>query len=133
MGVRYQEYALSNPLTADLLFKVKVVSLILFKDIDEAIELLSQRYGVAKPKLKVGMPKRYSKKLACYVARKQTIHLSCREVLYHPRVILHEFYHHLRSFTDAQRGIEKYAEKFTENYLQAYQIIAAGQYAEKKG
>ena len=129
IGVRCQEYALSNTLTADPLFKAKVVSLILSKDTEEALELLSQRYRVAKPKLKVGMPKRYSKKLGCYVARKQTIHLSCREVLYNPRVILHEFYHHLRNFTDAQRGIEKYAEKFTENYLQAYRIIARAQKA----
>ena len=134
MGACRQEYALSNTLTADLLFKAKVVSLILSKDTEEALELLSRRYRVAKPKLGVGMPKRYSKKLACYVARKQTIHVSCREVLYHPRVILHEFYHHLRNFADAQRGIEKYAEKFAENYLQAYRIIAAcAQYAEKNG
>ena len=48
-------------LTADLLFKVKVVNLILSKDTEEALELLSQRYRVAKPDLKVGIPKRYSK------------------------------------------------------------------------
>ena len=107
----------------DSLFKAKIVNLILSKDTEKALELLSQRHRVAKPNLKVGMPKRYSKKLACYVARKQTIHVSCREVLYHPRVILHEFYHHLRNFTDAQKGIEKYAEKFAENYLEAYRII----------
>ena len=119
------EHALSNVLTADLLFKAKVVSLILSKDTEKALELLSQRYRVAKPKLKVGMPKRYSKKLACYVAKKQTIHISGREALHNPHVILHEFYHHLRNFTDAQKGIEKYAEKFAENYLEAYRIIAA--------
>lgn len=122
---------MSNMLTADLLFKAKVVSLILSKDTEKALELLSQHYRVAKPKLKVGMPKRYSKKLACYVAKKRTIHVSGREILYNPRVILHEFYHHLRNFTDAQKGIEKYAEKFAENYLQAYQIIAARVRAKK--
>ena len=48
--------------TADLLFKAKVVNLILSKDTEEALQLLSQRYNVAKPNLKVGMSKRYSKK-----------------------------------------------------------------------
>jgi len=104
----------------DLLFKAKVVSLILSKDTEKALELLSQHYRVAKPNLKVGMPKRYSKKLACYAAKKRTIHVSNRETLHNPHVILHEFYHHLRNLTDAQKGIEKYAEKFAKKYLQAY-------------
>ena len=112
-------------LTADLLFKAKVVNLIVSKDTEQALELLSQHYRVAKPKLKVGMPKGHSRKLACYVAKKQKIHVSGREALHNPRVILHEFYHHLRNYTDAQRGIEKYADKFAENYLEAYRIIAA--------
>jgi hypothetical protein len=116
---------LSNTLTAELGFKAKVVSLILSKDTEKAIELLSQHYRVAKPKLTVGMPKRHSKKLACYVAKKRTIHVSRRKILHNPHVILHEFYHHLRNFKDAQRGIEKYADKFAENYLEAYKIIAA--------
>ncbi len=111
---------MSNVLTADSLFKAKVVNLIISKDTEKALELLSQHYRVAKPNLKVGMPKRHSKKLACYVAKKRTIHVSGREALYNPRVILHEFYHHLRSFSDAQRGIEKYAEKFAKNYLLSY-------------
>jgi len=104
----------------DLLFKAKVVSLILSKDTEKALEFLSQHYRVVKPNLKVGMPKRYSKKLACYVAKKRTIYVSGREALHNPHVILHEFYHHLRNFTDAQKGIEKYAEKYAEKYLQAY-------------
>lgn len=97
----------------------------LSKDTETALELLSQHYRVAKPRLKVGMPKRYSKKPACYVAKKQTIHVSHREIFYNPHVILHEFYHHLRNSTDTQRGLEKYADKFAEDYLKAYMIAAA--------
>ena len=111
-------------LTADALLRAKVVYLILSKDTEEALELLSRRYEVVKPKLKVGMPKRYSKNPACYVAKKRTIHVSRREILWNPHIILHEFYHHLRNLTDAQRGIEKYAERFAENYLQAYRKTA---------
>jgi len=115
-----QEYVLLNMLTADVLFKAKVVALILSKDTEEALEMLSSHYRVVKPKLRVGMPKRYSKNPACYVAKKRTIHVSRREILWNPHLILHEFYHHLRRETDAQGGIEKYADKFAKNYLEAY-------------
>ena len=117
---RGQEYALSNMSTDDLGFRAKVVALILSRDTEEALELLSQHYRVVKPKLKVGIPKRHSKNPACYVAKKRTIHVSRREILWNPHIILHEFYHHLRNLINAQRGIEKYAERFAENYLQAY-------------
>jgi hypothetical protein len=108
-------------LTTDILFRAKVVYLILSTDTEEALELLSSHYGIIKPKLTVGMPKRYSNNPACYVGNKQTIHVSRREILGNPHVILHEFYHHLRNVTDAQGGIEKYANSFAKNYLQAFQ------------
>ena len=111
-------------LTADVLFRAKVVYLILSRDTEEALELLSSHYGVVEPKLKMGMPKRYSKNPACYVHKNRTIHVSRREVLWNPHVILHEFYHHLRSVTDAQGGIEKYADSFAKNYLDAYKKAA---------
>jgi hypothetical protein len=115
-----QEYVLPNMSNADILFKAKVVYLILSKDTEEALEMLSQHYKVVKPKLKVGIAKRYSKNPACYVAKNRTIHVSRREILWNPHIILHEFYHHLRRETDAQGGIEKYADKFAKNYLEAY-------------
>jgi len=123
--------SLSKTLTSEWLFKAKVVYLVISKDTEKAIELISQHYRIAKPKLKVGMPKRHSKKLACYVARKQTIHVSRREILYNPHVILHEFYHHLRNLTSTQEGLEKHADKFAVDYLEAYKIIAS-RYDEKE-
>jgi len=107
-------------LTADCLFRTKIVYLILSKDPDEALKLLSEHYGVVEPKLTVGMPKGYSKNPGCYVAKSRTIHVCHRDILGSPHVILHEFYHHLRRVTNAQGGIEKYADKFAENYIQAY-------------
>lgn len=107
------------------MFKAKVVNSILSEDTEEALQLLSQYYGVAQPHLRVGMPKRHSRKLACYVAKKRTIYVSNREALRNPGVVLHEFYHHLRNFTDAQAGVEKYAQRFAESYLQAYRTIVA--------
>ena len=101
-------------------FRAKIVYLILSKDTNEALKLLSSHYEVAEPKIKVGMPKRYSKNPACYVAKNRTIHVSHRDVLWSPHIILHEFYHHLRHVTNAQGGIEKYADNFAKNYVQAY-------------
>ena len=116
---------LSNISTADYSFKAKVVNLILSKDTEEALQLLSQHYQVAKPTLRVGMPKRYSSKLACYVAKKRTIHVAHRQILHNPNVVLHEFYHHLRNVTDRQKGVEKYADRFAEDYLKAYKRVTA--------
>ena len=116
---------MSNMLTSEWLFKAKVVRLVLSKDTEKAMELLSQHYGIAEPRLIVGLPKRHSKNLACYVAEKQTIHISCREILYDPHVILHEFYHHLRNSTSTQKGLEKHADKFAMEFLEAYKIVAA--------
>jgi hypothetical protein len=71
------------------------------------------------------MPKRYSRKLACYVANKRTIYVSDREVLCNPRVILHEFYHHLRTAADAKhKGTEKYANNFAKEFVEAYKSIS---------
>ena len=120
-----QEHGLPKMSTPDGLFKAKVVYLILSKDTDEALEMLSRHHKVEEPKLRVGMPKRYSKNPACYVAKKRTIHVSRREILWNPHYILHEFYHHLRRETDAQGGIEKYADKFAKDYIEAYRKTAA--------
>jgi hypothetical protein len=107
-------------ITEDLFFKAKIVYLILSEETSEALKLLSQHYAIAEPKLKVGMPKRYSKNPACYVHKSTTIHIARREILYNPRIILHEFYHHLRNIKNAQGGIEKYANGFAKMFLDAY-------------
>jgi hypothetical protein len=104
----------------DAVFRAHVVYLILSKESKEAIELLSIHYKVREPKLVIGMPKRYSKNPACYVAKNQTIHLSRRDFLWSPQIILHEFYHHLRRQINDKGGIEKYADKFAKNYMKAY-------------
>lgn len=72
-------------------FKARVVQLILMRETGEALETLSQHYRVDVPNLKVGMPKKYSKKIGCYVSKTKTIHVRSREKLEDPFVILHEF------------------------------------------
>jgi hypothetical protein len=101
-------------------FRAKVVYLILSRETEQALCMLSRHYKIVEPKTKVGMPKRHSRNAACYVAKTKTIHVSHREILFNPPVILHEFYHHLRSVSDAQGGIEKYANKFAAKYMKTY-------------
>jgi hypothetical protein len=116
---------LLNVLASECLLRAKVVHLLLSKDPVKAIELVSQHYRIAKPKLRVGMPKRHSKKLACYVANNRTIYVSNRDFLSNPHVILHEFYHHLRNSTSTQKGLEKHADRFAGDFLKAYNMVTA--------
>ena len=105
---------------SDLVFKARIVYLILSKDTEKAFKLLSSHYKIIEPKLKVGMPKRYSKNPACYVSKNRTIHVARREVIWNPHIILHEFYHHLQRVSNAHGGIEKYADSFAKKFIQAY-------------
>ena len=103
------------------------MQLILKKESEEALEALSQHYRVGIPDLKVGMPKRSGGKVGCYVSGTKTIHVANSEKLCDPFVILHEFYHHLRMQGGKHRGTERYANRFAEEYIAAYQN--AGRYS----
>ncbi len=102
---------------SELLFKARIVQLILLKQVDEALKLLSRNYGVDTPKLKVGMPKRHHGKVGCYVQKTRTIHVVDGEKLGDPFVILHEFYHHLRNIGGKHKGTEKNANRFAKEFL----------------
>jgi len=102
------------------LFRVKVVHLILSRSVEEALKLLSRHYGTVAPSLKVGMPKGHKKNFGCYVTDRKTIYVSERDRLYDPYLILHEFYHHLRTTDGKHRRTEKHADKFAREYIEAY-------------
>jgi Zn-dependent peptidase ImmA (M78 family) len=104
-----------------------IVWLILNQRTEDALCLLAEHYGVNIPQLKVGLPKGHKKGIhGCYQARIETIFLFNSDVLGNPFVVLHEFYHHLRSKSvDKQhRGTERNADKFAAEFLAEYQ--AAG-------
>ena len=108
-------------------FKPKVVWLILNGKPDEALALLAENYKVTVPKLKVGLPKgRKATAFGVYTSKNETISVLNSDVLVNPFVILHEFYHHLRSRgVDKQhKGTEKNADKFAVDFIEAYK--AAG-------
>lgn len=112
-------------MNSEQLFKTKIVHLILSKKPEEALEALSQYYHVMTPELKVGIPKGHRKNVGCYIAKKRTIYVLSLNELYNPYVILHEFYHHLRTYNMKHKGTEKYAERFAKDYIEAYKIASA--------
>lgn len=98
-------------------FERVVVSLISDGKADEALRLLSLKFGVSVPKLKVGRAKGLVRVHGAYVRSKKTIYLSGREEFTDAFVILHEFYHHLRSLFGKHRGTEKSADRFVLDFL----------------
>jgi Zn-dependent peptidase ImmA (M78 family) len=108
---------------ADAQFKPWVVRLILDGKAEEALDLLAQNYGVAVPKLKVGLPKKHKvTAYGCYTAKDQTISLQNSDAVTNPFVILHEFYHHIRSkaVDKKHRGTERGADQFALEFIEAY-------------
>jgi hypothetical protein len=106
-------------------FKSVIVKLILNKQTEQALELLAKEYRVEIPKLDVGLPKGHTRNsYGTYSAKNQTICVMDSDIFSNPFVILHEFYHHLRSKSvDKQhRGTEKNADKFAVDYLRAYEV-----------
>jgi len=112
-------------LKADFPFKARIVHLILSKNPDEALERLSEYYNVEVPKVKIGMPKGHVKNRGCYVAEKKIIYFSNYDAFCSPYVVLHEFYHHLRTKSGKHKGTEKLADAFAKGFLEAYKDLAA--------
>ena|SRR3972149_11956713 len=107
--------------------KPAVVKLILDKRTEEALALLAKNYGVSTPKLKVGLPKGRRKHVyGCYTAKTATISVLNSDILGNPFVILHEFYHHLRSRSvDKQhKGTERNADKFAAEFIREHETAA---------
>jgi len=102
--------------------KALVVWLILDGKAEKALELLAEQYGVNVPKIEVGLPKGHKRKaLGCYNGKNRTITVLNSDALKEPFVILHEFYHHLRTSADTKhRGTEKYANDFAKDFIRAY-------------
>jgi len=104
----------------DEFVKASVVALILEGRPEEALKTLSDYFKIETPRIEVGMPKRHTGRAGCYLASKATIYVSDRERLFDPRIILHEFYHHLRTKGRKHRGTEKHANKFVRGFIAAY-------------
>ncbi len=105
--------------------KVAVVALILDSKPEDAIALLSRWYKVTEPRLGVGVFEGRTKGVAAVYSRNtKKILAAKREYLYDPFVMVHEFYHHLRSTSGKHRGTEKQADKFALDFIASYRKAA---------
>ena len=107
-------------------FKPLIVSLILNGQAEKALELLADAYKVSVPKLKVGLPKGHKgTAFGCYTTKDATISVLNSDVIVNPFVILHEFYHHLRTSIDKKhKGTEKNADRFARDFIEAYKSLS---------
>ena len=109
----------------DDLVKASIVALILDSRPEEAIKALCRWYKVEEPRLGVGVFEGKTKGVAAvYSLRRKEILAAKREYMYNPFVMIHEFYHHLRSTSGSHRGTEKQADKYAAEFVSAYQRIA---------
>ena len=109
-------------------FKPLVVWLILNGKTEQALELLSKNYKVNVPELKVGLPKGHKiTAFGCYTNKNETISVQNSDILVNPFVIIHEFYHHLRSkgADKMHQGTEKNADRFAIDFIEAYKKFAS--------
>jgi hypothetical protein len=106
--------------------KALIVWLILNGKTEKALELLAKGYKVSVPSFKVGLPKKHKKGvLGCYTAKGKAISVLNSDTLKNPFIIIHEFYHHLRTSVDEkQKGTEKYADEFAKDFIEAYKRVA---------
>ena len=107
--------------------KAYAVALVLDSNPEEAIRFLSKWYKVSVPKLGVGVIEGKTKGVAAvYSQGRKEILAAKREYLYDPFVMIHEFYHHLRSVSGKHRGTEKQADRFALDFIAAYRRVAGG-------
>jgi hypothetical protein len=108
--------------------KAAVVALILDSRPEDAFSLLSKWYKVSEPKLGVGVFEGKTKGVAAvYSQNTRKILAAKREFLYDPFVMIHEFYHHLRSRSGHHRGTEKQADRFALEFIASYRRLASRQ------
>src|ERR687896_630860 len=109
----------------DSLAKAKIVHMILNKKTEEALQILSRLYNRSPPEIVVGTIKGKRRSVyAVYVQKESTIYTINSDIFYNPFVVLHEFYHHIRSKGGIHRGSEKHANMFATDFIDAYKKIA---------
>ena len=115
-------YKIFNTLSElDDLIKAKMVALILDKKTEVALEKLSELYKVDTPKVVVGtIKKKRRTAYAVYVVQEKKIYALNSDIFYNPFVMLHEYYHHIRSKLGTHRGSEKYANMYAQEFIDAY-------------
>jgi hypothetical protein len=102
----------------------RIVQKILNKDTEQALSDLSDLYNIRPPQIVVGTIKGKRKTVyAVYVQNENRIYAMNSDIFYNPFVVLHEFYHHLRSRVGVHRGSEKNANMYANRFVDAYSKV----------
>ena len=113
--------------------KAKMVALILDKKTEVALEKLSEFYKVDTPEIVVGTIKKKRRTVyAVYVVQEKKIYALNSDIFYNPFVILHEYYHHIRSKFGTHRGSEKHANMYAQEFIDSYMRIVEKLNQDKK-
>jgi hypothetical protein len=105
-------------------YMVGIVRKILNKDTEQALLELSNIYNIRPPEIVVGTIKGKRKTVyAVYVQNENRIYAMNSDIFYDPFVVLHEFYHHLRSRGGVHRGSERNANKYAKKFIDAYSKV----------
>jgi hypothetical protein len=108
----------------DDLTKARIVYMILNKRTEEALEYLSNLYNTVTPKIVVGTVKGKRKTVyAVYLQKESKIYAINSDIFYNPFVVLHEFYHHIRTKAGAHRGSEKNANTYAKSFIDSYNKV----------
>jgi hypothetical protein len=117
-------YSSSSRNLPDDITKAKIVHMILNKKTEEALQNLSEFYNVTVPKIVVGTIKGKRRTVyAVYVQKERKIHVINSDIFYNPFIILHEFYHHIRTRAGVHRGSEKHANMYAQSFVDSYKRL----------
>ncbi len=112
------------PIRPDAMLQAKIVHLILTKRTEQALQELSSFYHLESPEIVVGTVKgRRRIAYAAYVPKERKIYAMDSDIFYNPFVVLHEFYHHLRTQGGPQRGTERHANLYAKGFIDSYKLV----------
>src|SRR5918912_867518 len=113
-----------SSISLDDLTKAKIVYMILNKRTEEALEYLSNLYNTITPEIVVGTVKGKRKTVyAVYVQKESKIYAINSDIFYNPFVVLHEFYHHIRTKGGIHRGSERNANTYAKSFIDSYNKV----------
>ena len=121
----YSLYCPSSRPQLDEVTKAKIVHMILDRKTEEALQNLSKFYNVTPPKIVVGTVKGKRRIVyAVYVQKERRIYATDSDIFCNPFIVLHEFYHHIRTRAGVHRGSEKHANMYAQSFIDSYKRLA---------
>ena len=126
-------YSSSSHNLPDDITKAKIVHMILNRKTEEALQNLSEFYNVTVPRIVVGTIKGKRRTVyAVYVQKESRIHVINSDIFYNPFIVLHEFYHHIRTRAGVHRGSEKHANMYAQSFVDSYKRLVEQMRDKKK-